>query len=139
VLVPRSIDTIVSMLSVHAAGAAFVILEPSHPKRRLQYLLQDCRARLVLINSLTQNRIRGIQQLCLPLEDSAASASNGALPVEPTPADGLAYVSYTSCSSGKPKAVAVAHAALANHLASVLELFELTPLDRVLQFSNLSS
>jgi amino acid adenylation domain-containing protein len=56
----------------------------------------------------------------------------------PADAENAAYVIYTSGSTGRPKGVVVPHRALANYAAAAVELYGITPADRVLQFASLS-
>ncbi len=140
VLMPRSIDAVVSMLAIHAAGAGFLPLDPTNPEQRLQYMVEDSQARVVLVSRRTPTELevgRDVR-MAIDADERDPSAAGGALPADPTPASGLAYVIYTSGSTGQPKGVCIPHRALANHVAATLELFGLKVADRVLQFAALS-
>jgi amino acid adenylation domain-containing protein len=134
VRLPRSIDSVVALLAVHAAGGAFLPLDPANPEQRVDNILEDSKAALLLVAGATRGRARAIP--ISELDVDLLSAEEGGLreAQSPTP-DSVAYVIYTSGSTGLPKGVRVSQAALANHLAAILELFALTPADRVLQFT----
>jgi amino acid adenylation domain-containing protein len=107
-----------SMLAVMKAGAAYVPLDPLQPAERLTRMLADARPLILLTQSSLAERFSGTQQpvLCLDTgrpENAGYSVENPSRPVRP--AD-LAYVMYTSGSTGGPKGVMITHAGLANYL-----------------------
>ncbi|PWW67009.1 non-ribosomal peptide synthetase [Actinokineospora spheciospongiae] len=114
VALPRSVDSVVALLAVGRAGAAYLPLDVSHPVDRLAFLLADAEPHLVIAHSSTRDLLPEVD-VVLDEVDLAAVPH-----VDPTPAGpgDLAYVIYTSGSTGLPKGVAVEHSALANLLAS---------------------
>ncbi|MFF9349253.1 amino acid adenylation domain-containing protein [Streptomyces sp. NPDC014734] len=121
---PRSVDLVVALLGVLKAGGAYVPIDRDHPAARVDFMIQDSDAHLVL----------GPDDMAGGFADHAA----GGPPVSgPTPGD-PAYVIYTSGSTGTPKGVVVPHAALANQLTSLLERLRLTPDDRVLALATVA-
>jgi amino acid adenylation domain-containing protein len=106
VCLKRSAELIVSLLGILKAGAAFVPLEANYPPARLQYLFRDSGVR-VLITDSRNARIApaGTELLFLngaegPNVSFAGSATD------------IAYVMYTSGSTGDPKGVMVPHRAI---------------------------
>ena len=136
--IDRSIEAIVSMLAVHAAGAAFLPLEVSSPPDRRIYMLEDARVRLILMGG-PEDLDTDVQKLRVDQElDTRFKSSPEDLPSDPAPADGLAYVIYTSGSTGKPKGVCIEHRSLTNHIVQTADLYDVSPEDRWLQFASLS-
>ncbi len=138
VLLERSIDAVVSMLAVHAAGGAFVPLDPADPPPRLEFMARDSGVRLIIVGRETRAKLRVERHLQLDIH--AASVSEAIAlrpPASPEPAS-PAYVIYTSGSTGEPKGVCVSHGALANHVAGMLDLLARGPRDRALQFAALT-
>ena len=113
----RSADTIAAMLAVLKAGGAYVPLNPEHPGPRLCQQLAQSGSRLVLTQARWLEKLEGFtgEKLCVDRDPTLFQAGQpGNLPREAGPAN-LAYVMYTSGSTGIPKGVAVPHGSLANY------------------------
>ena len=136
--VARSVEAIVSMLAIHAAGAAFLPLDLNSPADRRTYMLEDSQVRLMLVDGSATPQT-SVQQLRVDqLLDDIAEDALPDLPHSPTPPDGLAYVIYTSGSTGKPKGVCIEHGSLSNHIVQMTKLFGNSSDDRSLQFLSLA-
>ncbi|MDQ1023300.1 amino acid adenylation domain-containing protein [Streptomyces umbrinus] len=107
VCVERSFQMIVALLGVLKAGAAYLPLHPDEPALRLRFMLDHADARVLL----THRPLLGqLPHLGVTVLDVDGPEVPGAAPLPPSgSADGLAYVRYTSGSTGHPKAVAVPH------------------------------
>ncbi|QOV35585.1 amino acid adenylation domain-containing protein [Streptomyces ferrugineus] len=130
-LLPRGADMAISALAVLRAGAAYVPLDPAHPAARLAYMITDSGTSLLLTARET-TALAGTDVPELRV-DEHTEAAPPRVPVPCTP-DDLAYVLYTSGSTGVPKGVAVEHRALRNLAVNVRPVFPVTGTDRVLQF-----
>ncbi|MFI9453762.1 non-ribosomal peptide synthase/polyketide synthase [Amycolatopsis sp. NPDC052450] len=131
VAVPRSAELMVALLGVLKAGAAYLPVDLDYPADRLEYMLADSGARLVLSEPGTAARIpavAGLTQVSVTGEPAA-----GDVPGVPAGPDNTAYLIYTSGSTGRPKGVAVTHRAIVNRLAWTQHEYGLTASDRVLQ------
>ncbi len=112
----RSIATVAALLAVHKAGAAYLPLDPSYPKARLEYMLADSGAPLLITTAAmrgeapTATGVTVIEIGEAP-DDSADNVPSAAGP------DDLAYIIYTSGSTGRPKGVEALHGATLNRLA----------------------
>jgi len=136
----RSLEMIVAVLGVLKAGSAYVPLDPSYPKERLVFMLEDTQARVVLAQQQTIHQLprQGAQivRVDAPGEDlSEASKKN---PTGRVTAKNLAYIIYTSGSTGKPKGVMVEHGGLCKVIQAQIRAFDIGPESRVLQFASLS-
>jgi len=115
ICVERSLEMIVGILGVLKAGGAYVALDPSYPQERLEFMLADCRAAVLL----TQSRLAlpdASRRVRTVLLDSDLVDSDQKHAAEPGAAnfDNLAYIIYTSGSTGAPKGVQITHGNLAH-------------------------
>jgi amino acid adenylation domain-containing protein/non-ribosomal peptide synthase protein (TIGR01720 family) len=107
ICVNRSAELVVSLLGSLKAGAAYVPLDPTYPRDRLTWMVQDAQVAAVISDSLT---LTGEFETILWQHDRAHIAACPA--TDPAPSltpDHTAYVIYTSGSTGQPKGVAIAH------------------------------
>jgi amino acid adenylation domain-containing protein len=140
IAVERSLEMAVGLLGVWKAGAAFVPLEANDPSERLSFLIRDAGIGLVLTRQHLRGRLPDCRTeiVCLDEEWDAIGCESSENLLRQVRADNLAYVLYTSGSTGQPRGVLVSHGALLNHNAAVARMFDLGPADRVLQFCSLS-
>jgi amino acid adenylation domain-containing protein len=113
ILAERSIDTLVAILAILKAGAAYVPLDPAYPCEQLAFMTKDCAPVLVLRQATTSVSLAG--HLVRDLGDLLARAeARDDTPIEDVAVDGgdVAYVMYTSGSTGTPKGVVVPHRAV---------------------------
>ena len=131
--VPPSVDTVVAMLAVLRAGAAYLPVDPQYPAARIRHMLDDARPVMMLTTTKVHRELPDCGLPWLALDDAADGSARPGSPLPGTlhPAD-PAYVIYTSGSTGRAKGVVVPHAALANHMAWMARHVSLTSRDRVL-------
>ncbi|MBK4995750.1 amino acid adenylation domain-containing protein [Pseudomonas sp. S37] len=115
VVAQRGLDTLVGLLAVLKAGAAYVPIDPAHPRERLAYLLEDSAPDVLLTLSRLADRLPavGLRQIELDRFDWAATPATAFAFAAQSPSD-LAYVIYTSGSTGLPKGVMVEQHMLGN-------------------------
>nr|UXB94859.1 non ribosomal peptide synthetase [Pseudomonas syringae] len=111
----RSLQTLVGLLATLKAGAAYVPIDPSHPRERLTYLLTDSAPVAVLTLSALVERLPSLAVPLIELDQCLeASGSDSNPQVAGLSSANLVYVIYTSGSTGQPKGVMVEHHMLAN-------------------------
>ncbi|MGH7804660.1 MAG: AMP-binding protein, partial [Candidatus Binatia bacterium] len=130
----RSIEAIVAVLAVLRSGGAYLPLDPRYPADRLLYMVRDARAPIVVTRRDLAATFGEAPVEVLCFEDVGGAAASTASPVGP---DDLAYVMYTSGSTGEPKGAEITHAALANFVSWAAESYGLGPNDRVLQYASI--
>ncbi|MFL6196133.1 MAG: amino acid adenylation domain-containing protein [Thermoanaerobaculia bacterium] len=120
----RSADLVVALLAVLKAGGAYLPLETSLPRPRLSFMLDDARPSLLLTRTgLLPALPEHSRVVCLDeLPEVAGDGGDGGPAARPA-AGNLAYVLYTSGSTGLPKGVAVTHGGLANYLLWAAEAY----------------
>uniref|UniRef100_UPI0005C1FD1F non-ribosomal peptide synthetase n=1 Tax=Nocardia asiatica TaxID=209252 RepID=UPI0005C1FD1F len=125
----RSVDLLATLYAIHAAGAAYLPLDPDHPVDRVHAVLAAARPGAVVTRPDDDANLPGdvpvwtLAELDAEREDT--SAVTDADRTRPLRADDLAYVIYTSGSTGVPKGVAVSHAAVVNQLRWLHEHYRL--------------
>ena len=104
----RSVEMIVAILAIIKANAAYVPLDASYPEDRLQYMLKDTGAKLLLLQKKYQNHFKQFEIAKIFLEDDTSIYDQHNKPVS-VDGNSLAYIMYTSGSTGKPKGIEVCH------------------------------
>ncbi|WP_085704955.1 non-ribosomal peptide synthetase [Pseudomonas sp. B8(2017)] len=122
---PRSIEWVGALLAVLKTGAAYLPLDTQQPQERLQQLIADSGAAVLLLEP-GDRRFAGLDGVQLIACDHTAWATCSDSPVEVAiAAEQPAYLIYTSGSTGQPKGVVVSHGALASYTQAVLERLQL--------------
>ncbi|HKY27539.1 MAG TPA: amino acid adenylation domain-containing protein [Pyrinomonadaceae bacterium] len=137
--VERSIDMFVGILGILKAGGAYLPLDPSYPRDRLAFMIEDAKARVLLTHEHLQHTLpdHSAQTIFLDSDWKDITRESTDNPTCASTAENLAYVMYTSGSTGKPKGVAIPH-------RSVIRLVQNTnyatfgPDEVLLQFATLS-
>jgi non-ribosomal peptide synthetase component F len=117
------LETVVGVLGILKAGGAYLPLDPASPKERLAFMLEDAHAPAVLTRKdwLESLPDYGGRVVCLDSGWEAISRESEKNPVSGATARSLAYVMYTSGSTGQPKGVMCEHGGLVNYLCWVNE------------------
>ncbi|MFF2076047.1 amino acid adenylation domain-containing protein [Kitasatospora sp. NPDC058162] len=136
----RGNELLVGLLGIMKAGAAYLPLDPNYPADRLDFMLRDSGAGIVVTRTELLAELPATGAVLVDLAAQAgpiAARPTGAPAVELRPAD-LAYMIYTSGSTGTPKGVLVPHSGIAGLAAALAERLDVTPDSRVLQFASSS-
>ena len=125
VMLPRSPEVIVAILATFKSACPYVFIEPETPPKRVQAIFEEAGCSVFV----TDGDRPELSFFKGPRLDVGGSLLSGAAQVKVVPSvfnEPLAYVVFTSGSSGRPKGVAVSHAALLNYVEGVTENLELT-------------
>jgi amino acid adenylation domain-containing protein len=130
------IERVVAILAVLKAGAAFLPLDPAYPQARLEYLVDDAGAGIMVTDTTqvcTAPPARaGMSVVCLRRDQESIAAQDPQRIALPVTGNQLAYVIYTSGSTGSPKGAMNEHRAVVNRLLWMQQAFGLTPGEGVL-------
>lgn len=150
IAIERSEQMILAIIAVLKTGAAYVPVDPSYPQDRIDYMLKDSGASVLLTTSGVVSRIQCEHTESDPIEYKRAVtllvddhsfenyAEHDLLPSEAMVGkDDLAYMIYTSGSTGNPKSVVIAQQQLASSLAARLSYYQL-PVQSYLLLSSIS-
>src|SRR5918999_3686390 len=136
----RSAELVVGLMGVLKAGGAYVPLDPAYPPKRLAFMLENARPKVLL----TQEELAPTlpptpaQVLCLDRDREWIAQGSVANPMGAVSPENLAYVIYTSGSTGRAKGTLLTHRGLCNVSEAQVRTFGLGPGDRVLQFASFS-
>ncbi|RXT13596.1 non-ribosomal peptide synthetase [Ammoniphilus sp. CFH 90114] len=134
-LIRRSAELVVGLLAIWKAGGAYVPLDPAYPKERIDEMLKDSGAR-ILLTTAEFNPWRDFGGVIIDVTSPKAYAQDqGNLPSYAKGSD-LAYMIYTSGSTGKPKGVMIEHA---NTINFVFGMAEALPWSRCSRFLSLTT
>ncbi|MDF5719562.1 MAG: amino acid adenylation domain-containing protein [Rhizonema sp. PD37] len=119
ICVERSLEMVVGLLGILKAGGAYVPLDPEYPTERLNFMLEDTELSVVLtqeklVNKLGDRLRRGFAErkadvICLDSNWDIINQQTKQNPTTSLKAQDLAYVMYTSGSTGQPKGVSIVH------------------------------
>ncbi|MEV5906539.1 amino acid adenylation domain-containing protein, partial [Streptomyces sp. NPDC052127] len=121
VALPRSVESVVAVLGVLKAGAAYLPVDPGYPAARIAFMLDDARPAVV------------VDDPALVTEASGQPETDPDVVVD---ARHPAYVIYTSGSTGRPKGVMVSHTGVSGLVAAQVDRLGVAPGSRVLQFAS---
>ena len=138
IMVNRSLEMIIGMLAVLKAGGAYIPIDPTYPKDRIEYMLKNSNSKLLL----TQEHLHDITDFknCVYIDlsnDSIYSLPNDNLNHTNTPED-LAYVIYTSGSTGLPKGVMLKQRNIINFVYAIMKDFGFTYKDTIVSITTFS-
>ncbi|WP_175408922.1 non-ribosomal peptide synthetase [Streptomyces sp. TRM64462] len=128
----RRPELAIALLGVWRAGAAYLPLDPAHPRARREFTVTDAGVSLVVTDAAGRAAVEGLpvevialEDACVPDEDPAEAEAGDLLPGP----ERLAYVIYTSGSTGRPKGVEITHGNLAWLLGAADRHFAFGPDD----------
>ncbi|MBO3458249.1 amino acid adenylation domain-containing protein [Aetokthonos hydrillicola Thurmond2011] len=143
ICVERSPLMIIALLGIFKAGGAYLPLDPSLPQERLNFMLEDAKVSVLLTHSslapvFNEGWRDLLSVICIDEDWATIKQYSQENPISCVTLENLAYVIYTSGSTGKPKGVLLQHRGLSNLAEAQIEVFNLQPSNRILQFASLS-
>ncbi len=137
VLLPKSMDLLISLLSIEKLGCIYLPIDVNYPKDRIDYIFEDSNA-AILISTAHIIQELDSQRPYISLDSTEVQGEitdNLATSIQPTD---IAYLIYTSGSTGKPKGVLVEHHSTINMSLDQIRTFEITSNDRIVWFASVA-
>ncbi len=132
IMVERSLEMMVGILAILKAGGAYMPISPEYPEDRIQYMLEDSGATVLMTQTRFKNKIP-FRGKTINLEEETIYIGTEVDPkYESSPRD-LAYVIYTSGSTGKPKGVMIEHYSVINRIYWMQKKYPICTPDVILQ------
>jgi amino acid adenylation domain-containing protein len=126
-LLPRGLDALTAIVAVLAAGGAYVPLSHADPPERIRSILDDCGAPIVVTTDELAAQLGTFSGCVLTLSDLKERAKDSTALPDTASGDDLAFIFYTSGTTGEPKGVEGAHAQLVNYALWCREAFAHRP------------
>jgi amino acid adenylation domain-containing protein len=146
VCLKRSPEWIIAVYAIYHLGATYVPLDPDYPRDRIEFMLTDSQAVVLITQSAVADLLaaEGLQKVLLDRDQALIAAQPTDQPITPSvftsildPED-LAYILYTSGSTGKPKGVMIPHRALTNFILTMQQTPGIEAGDRMLGLTTFS-
>ncbi|MDP4147631.1 MAG: non-ribosomal peptide synthetase, partial [Bacillota bacterium] len=134
IMVERSLEMIVGIVSILKAGGAYLPIDPEYPKERIEYMLEDSKADILLTQTQLVGKIMFSGSIIEIDKEDVYVGDSSNLDKINEPSD-LAYVIYTSGTTGKPKGVMIEHFS-AIRVVKETNYIDILENDTILQLSN---
>lgn len=133
----KSSLVVISILAILKSGAAFVALDPAHPDARINGILADVEATVVLCSTQYAERLEHLEQKVIQVsQDFVHGISPRQKPTVALSTNSPAYVIFTSGTTGKPKGTIIGHSAFCTGATAHGSAMCMTKSSRVLQFAS---
>jgi amino acid adenylation domain-containing protein len=139
-MVARNEHIVIAMLAILKTGAAYVAIDPELPAARIGQIVADSGAKLLLTDLVNEAWLRQNfgNDLLVIIEQQQLLSYSKTNPVYKGIMNNLAYVVYTSGSSGRPKGVMIEHLTLVNYVRYFIRYFNITEQDVIIQQASVS-
>lgn len=136
----RSVERVVALLGILKAGAAFVTLDPAHPRQHLVLKVEDAEMSFIITTEALRERLPDstARLICMDADQTTIHRESGQNPESAATSANLAYMVYTSGSTGRPKGVMIEHKALTNFLLAWYQYCKMGPHTHRLDNTSLS-
>jgi amino acid adenylation domain-containing protein len=137
--VDKSLDAIVAFFGILKAGGAYLPLDPSYPRDRIAFMLEDSSPAALLVHERLQDRLPPYHGAVIRLDADwpLIARQSDRAPTRLSALEDAAYVIYTSGSTGTPKGAVIEHRNAAHLAEAMRRSIGVTPASRVLQFASL--
>lgn len=129
ILLNRGIHMIVSLLAVIKSGVPYVPIDPNQPSSRINYILSDCHADIIISESQHELKFSNatVKSILIDNDDAEIKNYSSNSPQINISANDYIYIIYTSGTTGNPKGVCIPHSALLNYTDSIISRIGFTP------------
>ncbi|MCK4259319.1 MAG: amino acid adenylation domain-containing protein [Halanaerobiales bacterium] len=137
IMIDKSVEMVIGILAVLKSGGAYLPIEPSYPKERVEYMLEDSHSKILLSSKELYDTVDFDGEV-MDLEDQDLFEGEVENLESINRSNNLAYIIYTSGTTGTPKGVMVEHRSLINLCEYHVNKFAVTEKDRATIYASLS-
>lgn len=112
IMLPRSLELLISIIGVLKSGACYIPIDPTYPQKRIDYMLENSNAKLLITTNELYNNINFENKICITDKEIEIQYVKNLDNINNP--DDLSYIIYTSGSTGLPKGVMLKHKSLTN-------------------------
>jgi amino acid adenylation domain-containing protein len=127
-MLPRNLNIVVAAISIMKAGGIFFPIDINNPKERIEYLLEDSTAKVVITSDELKYKVKTIDTTIVDIDSNCYLDRIYKLTETITPDNGV-YTISTSGSTGRPKTMTIEHKSLINMCFHSIESIEITEED----------
>lgn len=136
--VSRSPKMLAAILGILKSGAAYLPIDVEYPAQRIEFILSDSEAKALLTEKRLGSKISSFAGREILLDEMGHFSGIVNSPVLQGRTEPMAYVNYTSGTTGKPKGVAITHRMLHNFLEGIGNSIDITAYETVLNITSIS-
>ncbi|MCM3670703.1 amino acid adenylation domain-containing protein [Mesobacillus maritimus] len=138
VMLSPSIEMHIALLAILKAGGAYLPINLDYPEERIKYMLADCRVSIMLVDHSSLDRAKNvaIDIKIVNVQDSFSELTEAVVAFPEVTPNQLAYVMYTSGTTGRPKGVMIEHRNVLHLIHWFGETFDLEPGVHVMQLTD---
>lgn len=122
VMLPRSLEIAIAFLGILKAGGTYIPIDPTYPEKRVEYLLENSQARLLITTQDLYEKLNVVNKISIESKEIVKQCKNN-IDKSNSP-DNLAYIIYTSGSTGLPKGVKITNKNLVNFIFGTKEVID---------------
>lgn len=137
IMVNRSLEMIISILAVLKSGACYIPIDPEYPQDRIEYMLNNSNAKLLLTFKRLENKVTFDNKLFVELDNALYNSNKDNL-ININKPDDLAYIIYTSGSTGKPKGVMLKHSNINNFIQGMCSVVDFNSRKTIVSVTTIS-
>ena len=137
IMVNRSLEMIISIVAVLKSGACYIPIDPEYPQDRIEYMLNNSNAKLLLTFKKLENKVTFDNKLFVELDNELYNSNKDNL-ININEPDDLAYIIYTSGSTGKPKGVMLKHSNINNFIQGMCNVVDFNSRKTIVSVTTIS-
>ena len=137
IMVNRSLEMIISIVAVLKSGACYIPIDPEYPQDRIEYMLNNSSAKLLLTFKRLENKVTFDNKLFVELDNELYNSNKDNL-ININEPDDLAYIIYTSGSTGKPKGVMLKHSNINNFIQGMCNVVDFNSRKTIVSVTTIS-